>query len=64
MALIALVKKCESMQRAVAWATDQVTVEDIEQRSGLKVWTTLPTVDPASLKPVRGKLTKDIGCRL
>jgi len=62
--LIALVKKCESMQWAVAWATDQVTVEEIEQRSRLEVWTTLATVDSASLEPVRGQLTNDIGCRL
>ncbi|MGY2172861.1 DNA/RNA non-specific endonuclease [Pseudomonas gingeri] len=40
----------------------QVTVDEIEQRSGLKVWTTLPADDQAALKPVRGQLVKDIGC--
>ncbi|WP_232434473.1 DNA/RNA non-specific endonuclease [Pseudomonas asplenii] len=48
--------------RAANFCNYQVTVEEIEQRSGLKVWTTLSAAEQAALKPVRGQLTKDIGC--
>ncbi|WP_225920042.1 DNA/RNA non-specific endonuclease [Pseudomonas vanderleydeniana] len=48
--------------RAANFCNYQVTVEEIEQRSGLKVWTTLPAAEQAALKPVHGQLGKDIGC--
>lgn len=48
--------------RAANFCSYQVTVEEIEQRSGLKVWTTLPAADQAALKPIHGQLTKEIGC--
>ncbi|KPA96372.1 DNA/RNA non-specific endonuclease [Pseudomonas asplenii] len=48
--------------RAASFCSYQVTVEEIEQRSGLKVWTTLPAAEQAARKPVRGQFVKDIGC--
>jgi len=49
--------------RAASFRNYQATVEEIEQRSDLKVWTTLPEADQAALKSIRGQLTKDIDCR-
>jgi DNA/RNA endonuclease G (NUC1) len=40
----------------------QVTVDEIEQRSGSKVLTMLSDADQAALKPVRGQLVRDIFC--
>ena len=40
----------------------QVTVSDIEKRSGLTIWTDLPAEVQAVLKSTQGQLLKRIGC--
>ncbi|WP_342592903.1 DNA/RNA non-specific endonuclease [Pseudomonas sp. ICBG1301] len=49
--------------RAASFRNYQATLEEIEQRSGLKVWTTLPEADQAALNPIGEQLTKYIDCR-
>ncbi len=48
--------------RAASFRSYQATAEEIEQRSGLRGWTTLPEADQAALKTIRGQQTKDTDC--
>ncbi|NWD71191.1 DNA/RNA non-specific endonuclease [Pseudomonas gingeri] len=48
--------------RAANFCTYQVTVEQIEQRTGLKLWSQLPPEDQGPLKSTVGQLAKQIGC--
>ncbi|MNP48212.1 Nuclease precursor [compost metagenome] len=40
----------------------QVTVEEIEKRAGLELWSDLPADQAARLKAAKGGLAKRLGC--
>ncbi len=52
----------QSTPRSASFCDYQVTVEEIEERSGLTLWSNLPQDVQADLKSKRGQLSQKIGC--
>ena len=52
----------QSTPRSASFCDFQVTVEEIEERSGLTLWSNLPQDVQADLKSKRGQLPQKIGC--
>lgn len=52
----------QSTARSASFCDFQVTVEEIEERSGLTLWSNLPENVQADLKSKRGQLAPKIGC--
>lgn len=52
----------QSTPRSASFCDFQVTVEEIEERSGLTLWSNLPEDVQADLKSKRGQLAPKIGC--
>ncbi len=52
----------QSTPRSASFCDFQVTVDEIEERSGLTFWTSLPYDVQADLKAKRGQLAPKIGC--
>lgn len=52
----------QSTPRAANFCDYQVTMNDIEERSGLTLWSDLPQDVQIALKSKRGKLPEKIGC--
>jgi len=48
--------------KSADFCTQQVTVEEIEKRSGLKIWSALPPDVQATLKTQPGQLAQRLGC--
>ncbi|MCY1396064.1 Nuclease precursor [compost metagenome] len=53
----------QSTPRKANFCDFQVTVEDIEKRSGLTLWSALPVMAQAALKSRQGQLPKRLGCQ-
>lgn len=52
----------QSTPRSASFCEYQVTVDEIEERSGLTLWSNLPQDVQADLKSKRGQLPQKIGC--
>jgi endonuclease G len=53
----------QSTPHAASFCDFQVTVAEIEERSGLKLWIGLPLEVQTKLKLAKGRLPQKIGCR-